>query len=189
MDIFKFPFLSDIWGTVSDWVMIGVTSLTAFFLYKTLKSQKEVQQAQNKILQIEQLRVREDFRPVLSYSRYEDGLIIKDIDKNLMIGKNLFSFAVHNFSNNDALNISPIFSNDKKVTPLYIPSFRDLLKGEKHISLHFIVDSFAGNLFIYNFRFALTYQDVAGTKYKQDVLCYKSTNEEGIIASTPEILD
>ncbi|MDP9076163.1 MAG: hypothetical protein M3O71_01965 [Bacteroidota bacterium] len=42
MDLFKFPFLSDVWGTVSDWVMIAVTTITAIFLYKTLKSQKEV---------------------------------------------------------------------------------------------------------------------------------------------------
>ena len=41
MDIFNFPFLSEIWGTVSDWVMIMVTGITAYFLYKTLYAQKK----------------------------------------------------------------------------------------------------------------------------------------------------
>ena len=54
MDTFKFLFNSVLWGPVSEWVMIGVTSVTAFFLYRTLQSQKDVQGAQNKLLEIEQ---------------------------------------------------------------------------------------------------------------------------------------
>ncbi|SEM57626.1 hypothetical protein SAMN05216436_105224 [bacterium A37T11] len=37
-EIFKFPFIAGVWGGVSDWVIICVTALTAFFLYRTLKS-------------------------------------------------------------------------------------------------------------------------------------------------------
>lgn len=81
MDVFKFPFLAEVWGTVSDWIMIMVTSVTAYFLYKTLRSQKDVQQAQNKLLKIEQIRLREDFKPKLDYSRIDIGVKIPDANK------------------------------------------------------------------------------------------------------------
>lgn len=65
MDLFKFPFHADVWGTASEWVMIVVTTITAIFLYRTLRSQQEVQKSQNRLLEIEQLRLREDYRPEL----------------------------------------------------------------------------------------------------------------------------
>ena len=46
-------FEPEIWGTVSDWVMITVTFATAFLLLLTLKSQKEVQRTQNELFRIE----------------------------------------------------------------------------------------------------------------------------------------
>lgn len=35
----------NIWGTVSDWLMVAVTGGTGFLIYKTLRSQKDVQAA------------------------------------------------------------------------------------------------------------------------------------------------
>jgi hypothetical protein len=53
----------DIWGTVSDWFMVIVTIVTAFYLYKTLQSQKNVQETQNKLFEIETIRFRESIKP------------------------------------------------------------------------------------------------------------------------------
>ncbi len=43
-----FYFNAQVWGTVSDWVMIGVTAATAYYLYQTLQSQRETQDLQQK---------------------------------------------------------------------------------------------------------------------------------------------
>jgi|GEM_PF-4439396 len=58
------PFQSEIWGTVSDWVMIFVTMVTAYYLYRTLQSQKIVQEAQSQITIIENERYRNEHLPV-----------------------------------------------------------------------------------------------------------------------------
>lgn len=47
--------------------MVAVTTLTAYYLYKTLKSQKEVQTTQNKLFEIETVRFRKSIKPVLKY--------------------------------------------------------------------------------------------------------------------------
>lgn len=39
--LFEFPFIAEVWGTVSDWVMVCVTAITAYYLYQTLQEQKE----------------------------------------------------------------------------------------------------------------------------------------------------
>src|SRR5690554_4717363 len=39
--LFEFPFIAEVWGTVSDWVMIFVTAITAYLLWNTLQEQKE----------------------------------------------------------------------------------------------------------------------------------------------------
>lgn len=38
-----YKFNVGIWGTVNDWLMYSVGIVTAVFLYKTLRSQQEVQ--------------------------------------------------------------------------------------------------------------------------------------------------
>lgn len=63
MDLLKFPFLSDVWGSVSDWAMILVTAITARYLYFSLKSQKEIQKMQKRITDIEDFRFRNAMMP------------------------------------------------------------------------------------------------------------------------------
>jgi hypothetical protein len=61
-------FHSDVWGTVSDWVMIIVTLVTIYFVYRTLRSQLELQKVQMKLYKMEQIRLAEDLRPMFEYS-------------------------------------------------------------------------------------------------------------------------
>lgn len=56
-------FVAEIWGTVSDWYMVIVTMITAIFLYKTLKSQKDVQESQKILQEIEVKRFRKTIEP------------------------------------------------------------------------------------------------------------------------------
>lgn len=64
MDINNFgPFNSGVWGTMSDWVTILVTSVTAYYLYRTLQSQKNLNILQEKAVNIEQERYNLLIRP------------------------------------------------------------------------------------------------------------------------------
>lgn len=62
-DLFYFPFLSSVWGSVSDWALILVTAFTLYFLRKTLKSQLKVQELQLKNTLIENERYRMEHIP------------------------------------------------------------------------------------------------------------------------------
>lgn len=59
-------FNAEVWGTVSDWMVIAITVVTAVYLYRTLKSQMEVQKMQQEITQIETHIFRERIRPILN---------------------------------------------------------------------------------------------------------------------------
>lgn len=52
-----------IWGTVSDWVMVVITIITAVLLLLTLKSQKEVQENQAKINKLGMYDIRNKYLP------------------------------------------------------------------------------------------------------------------------------
>jgi hypothetical protein len=167
MDIFKFPLLAEIWGTVSDWVMIAVTSITAYFLWKTLKSQKEVQQAQNSLLKIEQLRFREDFKPNLKYSRAEVQMHIDEPDKKVIC------IVVRNISLNPALNVNANhnYEIDNKTKQIFFkPSIRTLTHDGKFLELYFIVNYKKDEHLNCQIYFTVEYEDVAGTKYGQMVI-------------------
>jgi len=55
------PFAAEVWGTVSDWAMVAVTALTAYFLVKTFRSQQKVQILQQDITDIEKERYRVEY--------------------------------------------------------------------------------------------------------------------------------
>jgi|GEM_PF-5301439 len=57
------PFQSDVWGTVSDWIIVLVTACTGLFIYLTLRSQTKVQSLQQELLKIEKFRYRKQFEP------------------------------------------------------------------------------------------------------------------------------
>lgn len=74
----KYKFSPEIWGTVNAWMMYGVAIVTAVFLFKTLRSQQEVQKTQNELFRIERLRFNESIRPKLKYSAFTDKLVPGD---------------------------------------------------------------------------------------------------------------
>jgi len=185
MDLFKFPFPSDVWGTVSDWVMVSVTSLTALYLFKTLKSQQDVQRTQNELFKIESLRFKESIKPILKYSGSTD--IMKPGEEN----KKILTIEVINETNSIALEISKIVSKNEQSRQIFIPiSFSDtrnhLIKGDKPLWYHFLIDS---NSSLSGFiSFALEYQDIAGTRYKQGIFCICDGHGLEIHPYLPEII-
>jgi hypothetical protein len=54
MDVNNFePFYAEVWGTVSDWLMLIVTTFTLYFLYKNLEAQKKALQTQIEVSEVE----------------------------------------------------------------------------------------------------------------------------------------
>ena len=156
---------SDVFGTVSDWVMIGVTIVTAFFHYKTFKSQKEVQQVQNELFKIEGVRFKESIKPSLKYSASTDIMMQTEKDKKIL------TIQVLNETNNIALNISKILSQNEFSKQIFIAAGlsiqqNHLVKGDKPLLYHFLIDH-KSNWTI----FELNYEDIYATKYKQKVIC------------------
>lgn len=72
---------ANVWGTISDWMMILITIVTAVLLLLTLKSQKKVQDDQRLMFQLEQKKHRNSIKPAFDikieyrgcWSNIEDG--------------------------------------------------------------------------------------------------------------------
>ncbi|MEO7214903.1 hypothetical protein [Mucilaginibacter sp.] len=163
MSIIIYLFSAEVWGTVSDWFIVAVTSLTAFYLYKTLKSQQEVQKTQNELFTIESIRFKESIKPILKYTGTTQ--LMHPGDKT----KKILTVEVLNETSSNALNISKIISEKDQI---FIPmGFSDtrthLVKGDAPLLFHFLIDRKGGGFV----NFSLSYQDIAGTKYKQGVFC------------------
>ncbi|MBU7569984.1 MAG: hypothetical protein KAF41_04970 [Flavobacterium sp.] len=72
MDINNFgPFNSDVWGTVSDWTMVIMTGLTAYFLIKTFREQKRA-------TDIEHERYVDQIKPTFKLSHYDTKITIAE---------------------------------------------------------------------------------------------------------------
>jgi len=161
-------FAVEIWGTVSDWVMVAVTMGTAYYLYKTLRSQQEVQQTQNELFKIESIRFKESIKPILKYVASTN--MMHPVEEN----KEILTIQVTNNTSSTALDISKIVSGSEQTRQIFIPMGFDntrthLTKDDRPILFHFLIDS-KSQLSKY-VTFNVTYSDIAGTKYKQSVFC------------------
>lgn len=159
-----FYFDVDIWGTVSDWLMVLVTTITAYYLYKTLQSQKDVQDIQAKLYEIETIRFRESIKPSFKFS------IEKGTPKE---GENISFFVIQisNESNNLALSITINSVDTKDIKRQFLfGKPKDFLKsGDEPINIYYTLEnnSKITNVVI----FELDYEDISGVKYKQSVEC------------------
>jgi hypothetical protein len=184
MDLFKFPFHADVWGTASEWVMIIVTTVTAYFLWKTLQSQKEVQETQNRFLKIEQLRVKEAFKPKLSYTRFLESFKIEEPDKIPIC------IAVRNTSLSPALNFNcTLLKRGEDITQfVFKPQVRTLAHDGPYAELFFLINHEQGKKTDCLIYFEVEYEDVAGTRYHQLVIFDSFAGIEEFRAFDPKIV-
>jgi hypothetical protein len=177
--IYVFP--AEIWGTVSDWCMVIVTSLTAYYLYNTLKSQKDVQNTQNELFKIESVRFKESIKPVLKYIGTTE--MMKPGDENKLI----LTVKVSNETSSTALNISKVVSEkDQIFIPMGFSDTRNhLSKGDEPLLFHFLIDTKVLGFV----SFALSYQDIVGTRYKQKVFCIADEIGTELHPYLPEVLN
>jgi hypothetical protein len=175
MDINNFgPFHSDVWGNFSDWSMVVVTTLTAIFLWKTLKSQTIVQGLQERMFKIEYDKHRVTIMPKFEIRSYEDRYIVENLNfelkcldalahiKRFVIKKGkLFKEEYIFMKNQDLLpNTSWTFSIGIEVTP---PPF--------------------------SISFRVEYLDVDGNEYFQDLSLIQHKDEITSYNGTPVAMD
>lgn len=177
----------DIWGTVSDWFMVGITVITAYYLYKTLKSQKEVQETQTKLFKIESIRFRESIKPFFKYTKSNENYV-KGEQKYNMIG-----IEIINENESLANFISVNFEKTKNVERVMIPrdyaavDVKHLKKGDKAIILGFLFHDKTIN--VEHFKFEVTYQDISSIKYSQTVFCLLVDKEFNIYPQLPIMIE
>tara|TARA_R110000850_G_scaffold162427_4_gene287106 strand:+ start:468 stop:1010 length:543 start_codon:yes stop_codon:yes gene_type:complete len=173
----------NVWGTVSDWSMVFVMVISAYYLYKTLKSQKEVQDTQNKLFEIENLKFREGNKPSFNFK------ISHRVPNNETENQRLYSIEITNKSDNIALEFSVKYDqNFKSVNQVFIGGQfprKHLQKENEPWFVHFVSDDKVSIPFI---TITLNYEDVSGIKYKQGVLLILDRDNSEIHPFLPEII-
>jgi Ca2+/Na+ antiporter len=173
----------NVWGTVSDWSMVFVMVVTAYYLYKTLKSQREVQQTQNKLFEIENLKFREGNKPSFEFK------ISHRVPNNETENQRLYSVEITNKSDNIALEFSVKYDqNSTSVSQVFMGDQfprKHLQKDDNPWLIHFVSDDRVSIHFI---TLTLNYEDVSGLKYKQGVLLILDRDNSEINPFLPEIL-
>jgi hypothetical protein len=157
-----------VWGTVSDWFTFIITAITAYYLYHTLKSQKEVQNTQNQLFEIENIRFKESVKPNLKYNESSKSYKIKDETFATTI-------EISNDANSEAIDIEIDYKDQPNICRIIIPinyiahPTKNLKKGDFPYLLHFyIIEKPEKDEFI---SFDVNYKDISGVKYKQRVFC------------------
>jgi len=169
-ELFEYPFYAEVWGTVSDWMMVIVTLVTAIFLYLTLKSQNIVQIMQQKQFEMELFKHRQSIKPYLTFTSYKDKII--DNGTTQSYTANLcFTFNKGEARNVriDATNLSMFKGLSLEGTP--VNSVYCTLNDTIYIRVLFkeyptkpLLISFEDIVFI---TFTATFEDITGCQYKQ----------------------
>ncbi len=176
-------FDADIWGTVSDWIMVIVTFVTAIFLYATLKSQNSVQQMQQKLFEIEMYNHRQSIKPYLTFTAYIDNIIKNGLTQSYTINLR-FAFNKGEARNVQIKETAVYFFKGISLTGLPINSVQSTLNDSFSVKI-LMKDHPISNDFIYEFdktisiRFVAMFEDITGCKYEQVLFYYKNRDGNG----------
>jgi hypothetical protein len=136
-DLWHFPFYADVWGTVTDWLMLVVTALTGYLVWQTLKSQLIVLRLQQGININDEIRLQKDISPKFRLSATNS---INETDE----GFRTFSFILlTNIANYEAKDIKVDFQKERPLTfgkwesPMKMPILVNTLMPNQ--SIHFTI--------------------------------------------------
>ncbi len=188
------PFNSDVWGSVSDWLMLGATVLTAIYLIRTFKSQEDVQRQQQTITNIEinrhRLEILPRFEVDLKNFSDADNPIEEDGDMLMIHIDLIFDVVDPNIAYNVEFRFERLEESWKflgrpefkypEVKPSDHPSFtleyRDKIKPNE--------------IFRFNtyFDIIIEYYDFIGNKYKQKITYTSYETDHGVKADFPVLI-
>lgn len=182
-----------IWGTVSDWVMIIVTAVTAILLWKTLNAQINVQTLQTKLLKIENERFRSEILPMFDIQidapalEIENGEIIFDLGfLSIILNENPALDVTIRISNSgrplsDEWRLSQTELARKKIPPFKVITITGEFNGT--------TDS---DRYYFSFDIDIVYGDKDGNRYLQQASASFSNFAKGeprIEVGQPELID
>lgn len=181
--LWEYPFRTDVWGNVSDWVMITVTALTALFLWRTLRSQIDIQTLQTKLFDIEKERFRSEILPVFSICidneqlEFEGDEIVFDIGFLSIVLNQHWAYKV-------AIKLSD-GSGSKSSDHRWALSEADMFfQKQEPFTATIITGEFNGKRHSEQYYFSLDlnirYEDRDKNIYEQQAHIYLSSSMEGI---------
>jgi hypothetical protein len=170
----------DIWGTVSDWFILMVTTITAFYLYRTLQSQKTVQKIQQDLFLIEKLKFNESIMPKINVH------LIQGNTKKL--NQSFFIVEITNQSPSIAHNISfnCIFGKCVSQVDMVKKLPNNLKNNDEPIMLFFhLIDN---SIIFGDLKIEFTYKDIVGNKYQQHSECKLGKFDFRIESTLPTLI-
>lgn len=181
MDLTNYlPLEANVWGTVSDWMMVGVTAITAIYLVRTFKSQQIIQSLQQETLRIDSFHHRENLKPHFSLT----SSIFKDISDDVYVSVT-FKF-VFDLKANIARNIKIDYVADDK-WKLTKPVDKELMNVNDAFAIYATFEAKRNELypkiFMGNFKYIVYFSDTDEHDYHQTfaINCFS-----GDIFITPE---
>lgn len=160
------PFSSEVWGSVSDWVLTLATIITLYFIYRTFQSQLIVQKSQLDLTQIEIDRFLAENRPSFVVTEVYAGSFQKDVDSPNLV------FHLKKFGEVDALLFKAI--PDKDFTCELLSS-NTIKNGDEITVMFFRKEGKPTDL--NKFHAFLLYKDRYNTQYRQVLGLIVETNK------------
>lgn len=181
--LWEYPFRSDVWGSVSDWAMITVTALTAFFLWRTLKSQIDIQTLQTKLFGIEKERFRSEILPVFNVRidkeqlEFEGDEIIFDIGFLTIVLNQHWAYKV-------AFKLSDGSRSNSSDNKWALSETEMFFQRQEPFTATIVTGEFNGKRHSEQYYFSLDlnikYEDRDKNKYEQRAHIYLSNSMDGI---------
>lgn len=180
------------WGTISDWIIVLITIITAILLLLTLDSQRQVQENQTKLAEIEINRFRKSILPHLfkgsksltyHYQKDEDYFIVEYIlvfTENVAYNLTIYSDVILEISsNNERLMVIGDENRDEFISKKYKYEFWSMIKPNVGINIRFNLIK-TSNEFVrkpsYSTNFSIFYKDESDYQYEQYIFIREKDN-------------
>lgn len=184
MDINHFgPFSPEVWGSVSDWIYIIVTTATLYFIYRTFRSQLQVQQMQLKITTIENERYRLENLPIFKAEILED-----QPNESTEINQMLICIGF-GLKNSECRNVElTVTSNMAKVLEWthIVGNFKYVMGGGANLIDVLVTKKDTEQPHMFPISLNFIYEDMIGNKYSQDIHCmWRRSGKHQVYHFTP----
>ncbi|WDF57210.1 hypothetical protein [Mucilaginibacter sp. KACC 22063] len=177
------PFSPDVWGSVSDWVYIIVTTATLYFIYRTFRSQLEVQRMQLRITDIENERYRQETLPVF-YAEILEDQPNQPSDPNHMLVSIGFGLKKHECKN-VKLTVASDIAEKLEWTHL-AGNFQYVGAGGANLIDVLITKKQHGYMWMFPIQLTFHFQDMVGNSYEQNIHClWRGSGKHQILSFTP----
>jgi hypothetical protein len=174
-DLWGYPFNAMVWGSLSDWCMVFVTAVTAYFLYKTLTAQLLLTK-----LEIDKYQVLS--APKFEFIRYEDNSTLAEEDRGFHKGNiSVASPSLFHLYDCEMNVTSKYHGVEKKWTPQKAAKLPQWLR----LTVLFEIQMQPGDNNV-SISITATFKDKIGNKYMQE-FWYSLQRQERVEAGTGRI--